>query len=160
MAPGDVDVSIKIIEDVQISSPAGSVPTTTVPLTYFDIPWFPCSPMRSLFFYEYPHPTSHFMQTTLPILKQSLSLALQHFFPLEAKIMCPPPPLKPYILHTDDDSVLFTVAESTADVKHLKADYPRDTKLLHPYAPQLPSSTTMSDGILVLPIMAFQVIIR
>ncbi|XVF44461.1 hypothetical protein PTKIN_Ptkin02bG0122700 [Pterospermum kingtungense] len=153
MAPSD---SIKIVDKVHVSAPAGSVPTTTLPLTYLDFPWFPCPPMRSIFFYEYPHPTSHFMQTTLPTLKHSLSLALQHFFPLEAKLMCPPPPLNPYILHTDDDSVPLTIAESTADVNHLKADYPRDTKLLHPYAPQLQSSAVL-DGILVLPIMAFQV---
>ncbi|XWS68568.1 hypothetical protein CRYUN_Cryun04dG0101500 [Craigia yunnanensis] len=153
MAPS---YTIEILDNIHVSAPAGSVPTTTLPLTYFDIPWFHSAPMQSLFFYEYPHPTSHFMQTTLPTLKQSLSLALQHFFPLAAKLMCPPPPLKPYILYTDGDSVPLTIAESTADVNHVKANYPRDIKLLHPFVSQLPPST-MSDGIRVLPIMAFKV---
>ncbi|XP_022762489.1 coumaroyl-CoA:anthocyanidin 3-O-glucoside-6''-O-coumaroyltransferase 1-like [Durio zibethinus] len=149
--------TMNIVDNIHVSAPAGSVPTTTLPLTYFDIPWFHSAPMQSLFFYEYLHPTSHFMQTTLPIFKHSLSLTLQHFFPLAAKLMCPPPPLKPYILYTDGDSVPLIIAESTADVNHLKANYPRDIKLLHPFVSQLPPSTITSDGIRVLPIMAFKV---
>ncbi|XVF01894.1 hypothetical protein REPUB_Repub04eG0128200 [Reevesia pubescens] len=146
-----------IVDNIHVSAAAGSVPTTTLPLTYFDLPWFPCPPMQSLFFYDYPHPTSHFMQTTLPNLKHSLSLTLQHFFPLAAKIMCPPPPLKPYILYTDGNSIPLIIAESAADFNHLKAYYPRDFKLLHPFASQLPPSTMSSDGIRVLPIMALKV---
>ncbi|XVE49831.1 hypothetical protein DITRI_Ditri01bG0113600 [Diplodiscus trichospermus] len=148
--------TIEILDNIHVSAPAGSVPATTLPLTYLDIPWFPSAPMQSLFFYEYPHPTSHFMETTLPTLKHSLSLALQYFFPLAAKLMCPPPPVKPYILYNDGDFVLLTIAQSTADINHLKANYPRDIKLLHPFVSQLPPST-MSDGIQVLPIIAFKV---
>ncbi|XP_007043458.2 PREDICTED: coumaroyl-CoA:anthocyanidin 3-O-glucoside-6''-O-coumaroyltransferase 1 [Theobroma cacao] len=153
----DSPYAAKILDNIHVSAPAGSVPTTTLPLTYFDIPWFPCAPMQSLFFYEYPHPTSHFMQTTLPTLKQSLSLTLQHFFPLAAKLVCPPPPLEPNILYTDGDSVPLTIAESAADVNHIKANYARDIKLLHPFVSLLPPSTMSSHGIRVLPIMALKV---
>ncbi|OMO98820.1 Transferase [Corchorus olitorius] len=155
MAPS---YTVNVLDQFNVSAPEGSVPTTTLPLTYFDMPWFPCPPMQSLFFYEYPHSTSSFLQTTLPILKHSLSLTLQHFFPLAAKLMCPQPPLKPYILYNDGDSVSLTIAESTADVNHLKANYPRDIRLLHPFVSQLPSSSTVAaDGIRVLPIMALKV---
>ncbi|KAK8521200.1 hypothetical protein V6N13_077315 [Hibiscus sabdariffa] len=153
--------TVNIVDTFHVSAPAGSVPTTTLPLNYLDLPWFPSAPMQSLFFYEFPHSTSHFMQTTLPVLKHSLSLTLQHFFPLAAKLMCPPPPLKPYVLYTDGggDSVPLIVAESTADVEfnHLIANYTRDFKSLHPYVAEMPPSTMSSDGVLVLPIMAIKV---
>ncbi|KAK8322292.1 hypothetical protein V6Z11_A12G161200 [Gossypium hirsutum] len=149
---------VNILDSNHVSAPKGSVPSTTLALTYLDLPWFPSAPMQSLFFYEFPHPTSHFMQTTLPTLTQSLSLTLQHFFPLAAKLICPLPPLKPYILYSDGDSVPLIVAEFTgADVDHLTANYPRDFKLLHPFVPELPPSTMSSDGILVRPIMAVKV---
>lgn len=70
---------MKVVEDV--SPPPGSVPTTSLPLTFFDIQFLGSSPFQRLFFYEFPHPTSYFMQTTLPSLKTSLSLTLQRFFP-------------------------------------------------------------------------------
>ncbi|MBA0772711.1 hypothetical protein Gotri_008044 [Gossypium trilobum] len=149
---------VNILDSNHVSAPKGSVPSTTLALTYLDLPWFPSAPMQSLFFYEFPHPISHFMQTTLPTLTQSLSLTLQHFFPLAAKLICPPPPLKPFILYSDGDSVPLIVAEFTgADVDHLTANYPRDFKLLHPFVPELPPSTMSSDGILVMPIMAIKV---
>ncbi|GMJ06442.1 hypothetical protein like AT1G03940 [Hibiscus trionum] len=152
--------TVNIVDTIHVSAPAGSVPTTTLPLNYLDLPWFPSVPMQSLFFYEFPHSTAHFMQKTLPVLKHSLSLTLQHFFPLAAKLMCPPPPLKPYILYTDDggDSVPLVVAESTADVNRLIANnFPRDFKSLHPYVAELPHSTMLSNGIRVLPVMAIKV---
>ncbi|GMI99671.1 hypothetical protein like AT1G03940 [Hibiscus trionum] len=150
--------TVDIVDSSNVSAPAGSVPTTSLPLSYLDLSLIPIAPMQCLFFYEFPHPTSHFMQTKLPILKHSLSLTLQYFFPLAAKLMCPPPPLEPYILYSDgSDSVPLVVAESTADVDRLVANYPRDIKLLHPFVPELPPSTMSSDGVLVLPIMAVKV---
>ncbi|KAE8733857.1 HXXXD-type acyl-transferase family protein, putative isoform 1 [Hibiscus syriacus] len=150
---------VNIVDTIHVSAPAGSVPTTSLPLNYLDLPWFASAPMQSLFFYEFPHSTSHFIQAALPILKHSLSLTLQQFFPLAAKLMCPPPPLKPYIFYTDGggDSVPLTVSESTADFNLLIANYPRDFKSLHPYVPELPPSTMSSDGVRVLPIMAVKV---
>ncbi|TYH96139.1 hypothetical protein ES332_A12G158200v1 [Gossypium tomentosum] len=110
----------KLVHSFRVSPPPGSVPTISVPLTYFDIPWLPNPPVQRLFFYEFPHPTSHFIETALPMLKRSLSLTLQHFFPYAANIMCPQPPGKPYI-------------------HYMEANYPRPVNLLHPFVPQLPS---------------------
>ncbi|XP_007043459.2 PREDICTED: coumaroyl-CoA:anthocyanidin 3-O-glucoside-6''-O-coumaroyltransferase 1 [Theobroma cacao] len=148
--------TIKVLDSSHVSPPPSSVPTTSLPLTHFDLPWFPCY-IERLFFYKFSHPTLHFMETTLPMLKCSLSLTLQHFFPYAANIMCPQPPGKPYIHYIDGDFVTFTVAESAADFNHVKANYPRDIKLLRPFVPQLPPARVAEDGIRVCPITAFQV---
>ncbi|OMP07558.1 Transferase [Corchorus olitorius] len=153
---------VEFLDNIQVSPPPGSVPTTSLPLTPFDLQW--CfAPgtvvvVERLFFYEFPHPTTYFMETTVPTLKRSLSHALQYFFPCAANIMCPHPPGKPYILYKDgDDFVTFTVAESAADFNHVVANYPRDVKLLHPFVPQLPPSRVAEDGTRVFPILAIQV---
>ncbi|XVF65396.1 hypothetical protein PTKIN_Ptkin09bG0245300 [Pterospermum kingtungense] len=94
-----------------------------------------CCPMQRHFFYEFPHPTFHFMQNTLPNLKHSLSLTLQHFFPLAGKIKLPPPPQRPYIFFTEGDYIPFLVAESEADFNHHignQADMLRNYKLWSP----------------------------
>ncbi|KAB2024014.1 hypothetical protein ES319_D06G058900v1 [Gossypium barbadense] len=114
---------MKVVEDV--STPPGSVPTTSLPLTFFDIQFLGSSPFQRLFFYEFPHPTSYFMQTTLPSLKTSLSLTLQRFFPFAGNLVFPAPPQIPYILYTQGDSVSFFVNESTADFSHLAGDHAR-----------------------------------
>ncbi|GMJ06440.1 hypothetical protein like AT1G03940 [Hibiscus trionum] len=149
---------LKVLDSFCVSPPPGSVPTISLPLTYFDFSWLACVPVQRLFFYEFPHPTLHFVETTLPLLKRSLSLTLQHFFPYAANVMCPQSPGKPYIHYTEGGgSVTFTVAESTADFDHVVADYPRDVKCLHPFVPQLPPAHVTEDGVRVLPTLAFQV---
>lgn len=51
-------------------------------LTYFDMPWVRNPPVQLLFFYESPHLTYHFIETTFLMLKGSLSLTLLTFFTL------------------------------------------------------------------------------
>ncbi|XVE66701.1 hypothetical protein DITRI_Ditri08aG0099900 [Diplodiscus trichospermus] len=148
---------LKVLDSGHVSPPPGSVPTTSLRLTFFDLPWFSFPNIQRLFFFEFPYHTLHFMETILPLLKHSLSLTLQHFFPLAANIMCPPPSGKPYIHYKDGDSVTFIVVESPADFNHVIANYPRDVKLLHPFAPKLPMASVAEDGTQVLPIIAFQV---
>ncbi|OMO63396.1 Transferase [Corchorus olitorius] len=146
---------MKVLDSCHVSPPPGSVPNTSLRLTFFDLPWFPFPNIQRLFFYKFPHPTSHFMETIIPLLKHSLSLTLQHFFPYAAKLICPPPPGKPYIHYRDGDFVTFTVVESSADFNHIVANYPRDVKVLQPFAPKL-LPTEAEDGIRFLPIVAFQ----
>ncbi|XVE49832.1 hypothetical protein DITRI_Ditri01bG0113700 [Diplodiscus trichospermus] len=149
--------AVEVLESIHVSPPPDSVPTTSLPLVYFDLPWFNCCHIQRLFVYECPHPTLHFMETTLPVLKRSLSLTLQRFFPYAANIMCPQPPGKPYIQYKEGDFVNFTVAESAANFNHVIANYPRPIKLLHPFVAKLPPARVTDDGIRVLPIIAFQV---
>ncbi|KAK8558688.1 hypothetical protein V6N13_098333 [Hibiscus sabdariffa] len=149
---------LKVLESGYVSPPPGSIPTTSLRLTFFDLLWLPSSNIQRLFFYEFPYPTSHFMETILPLLKHSLSLTLRHFIPFAANIVCPPPPGKPYIRYKDGDSVAFTVVESPADFHRLIANYPRDVRLLHPFAPRLPTTPPAEEeGARVIPSVAFRV---
>ncbi|KAK9985169.1 hypothetical protein SO802_034694 [Lithocarpus litseifolius] len=113
-------------------------------------------PMQRLFFYELPCPTDHFKQTTLPILKHSLSLTFQHFFPLASNLIFPPQPLKPHFLYTDGDSALLTITECMGDFDHIIANYPRDARDLHPFVPQLNPALVLPDNTRVVPLMALQ----
>jgi len=149
--------SVKIIEQCQVSPPPNSLPSTTLPLTFFDIPWFFCNSIQRIFFYEFPHPTHHFLQEALPILKHSLSLSLEHFFPFASNLIVPPQLHLSHIRYLHGDSLSFTVAESTADFNLLTSDSPQDVRNWHPLVPTLPSARVEQDGIRVMPLMAIQV---
>ena len=151
--------SVKVIDRVQVSPPPGSVPTTSLPLTFFDFPWHLCPPMERLFFYELPYPTLYFMHKILPSLKNSLSLALQHFFPLASNLICPLSPHKPYILFNDGDSIPFTIVESTMDFDQIIGDQAGDVTGLHAFVPKWPPTRVTSDGKLVVPLLALQVVV-
>ncbi|XP_030459514.1 coumaroyl-CoA:anthocyanidin 3-O-glucoside-6''-O-coumaroyltransferase 1-like [Syzygium oleosum] len=150
-------VQIKILHGYDISPPANSVPATSLPLTFLDIPWLLCCPMQRLFFYDFPQSAPSFAQTTLPLLIRSLSLCLRRFFPFAANLVLPiAPPQKPYILYSDGDSLYLTIAESAADFSELISDEAHDATLIHPLVPQLPPLCE-SDGARVGPVMAIQV---
>ncbi|KAL3714835.1 hypothetical protein ACJRO7_006697 [Eucalyptus globulus] len=118
---------IKILHRYDILPPANSVPTTTLPLTFFDIPWLLFSPMQRLFFYDFPQSLESFTQTTLPLLVRSLSLCLRRFFPFASSLVLPlAPPQKPFILYSDSDSLSLTVADSAADFADLVSNEPYD----------------------------------
>ncbi|XP_061372716.1 coumaroyl-CoA:anthocyanidin 3-O-glucoside-6''-O-coumaroyltransferase 1-like [Gastrolobium bilobum] len=148
--------AVMVIESCRVAPPPGSVPSTTLPLTFFDIPWFYTKPVQRIFFYEFPYPKHHFLQKALPNLKHSLSLTLQHFFPFVSNLIVPPNLNVPFIRYLDGDSLLFTVAESTADFTLLVSDSPQDVRYWHPLVPTLPSP---EDGTRVIPLMAIQVTI-
>ncbi|XVF84348.1 hypothetical protein PTKIN_Ptkin17bG0029600 [Pterospermum kingtungense] len=163
----DQNSSIKVLEHCHVSPPPGSVPTTSLPLTFFDTCWFSCCHMQRLFFYEFPYPTSYFMQNHLPNLKQSLSLTLQRFFPFAGTLKLLPPPQRPCLFYVDGDSIPFIVAESTAEFKHLIGYHninPRRGQELEGLVPKLakPSSISSDNGdhfYKQLPLMAIQVTI-
>ncbi|CAI8591941.1 unnamed protein product [Vicia faba] len=121
---------VKIIEQCQVSPPQGSLPSSiNLPLSHLDLGWFYC-PLKQIYCYNFPHSTQHFLQTSLPILKSSLSLTLQHFFPYCSKSILPPKPHTPHILYTQD-----------------------------PFLPLTPPPTILQDGTLVFPVMAIQITI-
>ncbi|XP_061944016.1 coumaroyl-CoA:anthocyanidin 3-O-glucoside-6''-O-coumaroyltransferase 1-like isoform X2 [Populus nigra] len=149
---------VKVIDHFRVSPPQGSVPTTSLPLTFFDFPWLLCRPMERLFFYEFPYPTLYLTNNILPILKNSLSLTLQHFFPLASNLMCPPSPHKPYILFKDGDSIPFTVVESMLDFDQVIGDHARvDLRELQCFVPRWPPTRVTSDDTRVVPLLALQV---
>ncbi|XP_059451838.1 coumaroyl-CoA:anthocyanidin 3-O-glucoside-6''-O-coumaroyltransferase 1-like [Corylus avellana] len=148
---------VTVIEESQVAPPPNSVPTTSLPLTFFDIQWLPLGPIQSLFFYQVPQPTNYFTQAILPTLKHSLSLTLQLFFPLAANLVCPPQTDKPHILYTEGNSVPFTVAEAAGDFNHLIVNNPRDARELHHFVAHLPPTHVSSDDTRLIPLMATQV---
>ncbi|TXG55266.1 hypothetical protein EZV62_020522 [Acer yangbiense] len=149
--------TLKVIDQSQVAPPPGSVSTTTVPLTFFDMIWLFCCPMQRIFFYEFSYPTLHFTQTVIPHLKESLSLTLRHFFPFAANLTCPPPPYEPYIIYNQGDGVHVTVVESDADFNHLAGNHARDVKTLRSLFPKLPFTRLSSDTTHVVPTMAIQI---
>ncbi|XP_031258154.1 anthocyanin 5-aromatic acyltransferase-like [Pistacia vera] len=149
---------VKVLEHCKISPPPLSDPNITLPLTLFDIPWLFFSPTQPLFFYDYHFSTSHFLSTTLPTLKQSLSLTLQHFFPFAGNlVLSSHTNEKPKIVCTEFDFVSLTVAESDGDFTHLTGNHPRDVTEFHSLVPDLKTSSVRVNE--ALPLFAVKVTI-
>ena len=77
--------TVEVLEQCKIGPPPNSVPTTSLPLTFFDISWFLCCPMQRLFFYELPYPTTISNRPSFPFsntLSPSLSNTSFPWFPI------------------------------------------------------------------------------
>ncbi|KAF6143208.1 hypothetical protein GIB67_035622 [Kingdonia uniflora] len=145
--------TVNVLEQCRVSPPPGSVPQTSLPLTFFDLPIL-CmtSPVQILYFYELEVSKTHFMYSILPKMKHSLSLTLKHFFPFVGNLTWSPQSTKPNIIYVDGDSISFTAAESNFNFNHLCGNYPRDVNAFTPLvAPllQLPNTS--------YPLLALQV---
>ncbi|KAE8682905.1 hypothetical protein F3Y22_tig00111234pilonHSYRG00166 [Hibiscus syriacus] len=109
--PIDCESIVEVVEDVShVSPPPGSVPTTSLPVTFFDILYLvtipvDCNWMQRLFFYESKHPASDFIRNILPGLKHL------------CRSLC---------------------KESTADFDHLVGDHARDHGGFHALVLQKP----------------------
>uniref|UniRef100_A0A7N0V9A5 Uncharacterized protein n=1 Tax=Kalanchoe fedtschenkoi TaxID=63787 RepID=A0A7N0V9A5_KALFE len=109
---------MKVVERHSVAPPPGSVPSTTLPLSFLDILWLVVKPVQRTFLYRLPSlSTPHFLQNILPNLKHSLSLALLHFFPVAVSIVFhwDQPGSRPYIHYEEGYSVALTVGESDKD---------------------------------------------
>ncbi|KAI4352454.1 hypothetical protein L6164_006704 [Bauhinia variegata] len=98
------------------TSPAA---TTSFTLTFFDLIWLRFPPVERLFFYEFPHPTTSFLDSVLPKLTHSLSLTLQYFLPLAGNLTWPHDSTIPIISYVPGGGVSLTIAESDADFNHI-----------------------------------------
>ncbi|KAE8702799.1 hypothetical protein F3Y22_tig00110481pilonHSYRG00080 [Hibiscus syriacus] len=145
-------LTVEIVGRYCVSPPPNTVPPTSLPLTFFDIPWLFFSPTQPLFFFDFPFPCSHFLSTALQPLIHSLSLTLQRFFPLAASLMCPRPSSTPLIVYKKPDFVSLLVAQSNADFFHLSSNHQRCVKEFYPLLPPLPS-----EGEEGIPLLAAQV---
>lgn len=138
MAKGGL--AVEIVGRYRVSPPPNTAPPTSLPLTFFDIPWLFFSPTQPLFFYDYPYPTSHFLSTALPPLIHSLSLTLRHFFALAGTFVCPPHSSNPpFIVYDRPNFVSLVVAQSKADFHHLCSNHQRCVNDFYPLLPPLPS---------------------
>ncbi|WOL07064.1 malonyl-coenzyme A:anthocyanin 3-O-glucoside-6''-O-malonyltransferase-like [Canna indica] len=159
MAP---PLALRVLETCQVSPPPGSVAEASLPLTFLEIYWLYTPPVQRLFFYRLPpstSSTSSFIDSVLPDLKSSLSLALHPFYPLAGKIRRSPgsrdEDFQYELQYADGGSVSFTVAEYEADFHDLCGRHARNLAKLQPLIPKLASSDDGGgDG--VMPVMALQ----
>ncbi|KAL5719401.1 hypothetical protein ACHQM5_012182 [Ranunculus cassubicifolius] len=151
--------NINIIEQCKISPPPASVSSpTSIPLTIFDIFMSIFPPVQRLLFYDLHHSKPYFLETVLPNIKHSLSLTLQHFFPLAGNITWPQASSLPEIQYINGDYVLLTVAESGSDndFSSLVGNHAKSANGLHTLAPKLLMKVSTANN-KCLPIMAIQV---
>ncbi|KAG6497583.1 phenolic glucoside malonyltransferase 2-like [Zingiber officinale] len=147
-------MEFRVLETSRVAPPPGSVPESSIALTFFDISWLYAGPVQRVFFYSFPHSTSHFIDSHLPTLKSALSLALQDFYPLAGKIRPTPGSHSQFELHyAEGDSVPIAIAEHDGDFDNLSRNNPREYTRIKPLSPQLPK--TADDG--QRPVMAVQV---
>lgn len=153
-----------VLEKCQISPPPNTVVERSLPLTFFDLAWLLFHPIHQLFFYEFPHSKSHFIETVIPNLKQSLSLTLKHFFPFASNLIVFPNKdhlgvsRKPEIRHTEGDYVTLTFVECNLDFNYLKGNHPRECDKFHPLVPLLEDAYKESDFVKI-PVFSIQVTI-
>ncbi|KAG9451647.1 hypothetical protein H6P81_011612 [Aristolochia fimbriata] len=129
MAPSTMD-AVKVVEQRRVSPPPGSVPPSTLTLTFFDVIWLQVpAPVQRLFFYDFSGTsTEDFRRSEFPLLARSLSLALSVFYPLAGRLV--PVPGSDlgdlFIRYSDGDSVPLTLAESNADYHRLVGNQAKD----------------------------------
>ncbi|KAI4346684.1 hypothetical protein L6164_007557 [Bauhinia variegata] len=114
-----------------------STTTTTLPLSFFDVFWLRFPPVERIFFYEFPYPTTSFIDSILPKLEHSLSLTLQHYLPLAGNLTWPHDSPIPIISYVPGDAVSVTVAESDDDFNHITSSNLIDAMKFHPLMPSL-----------------------
>lgn len=149
--------TIKVLEQCEISPPATAAQEICLPLTYFDIPWLFFPPSQPLFFFEYPYPTSQLLSNTLPMLKHSLALTLQHLPPFAGNLTVLPQGqghTKPHILYAHGDYVLLTIAESDGDFNRLSGNHQRHVNEFYSLVPELASTNACKRA--AVPLLAMQ----
>ncbi|KAI3767933.1 hypothetical protein L2E82_18362 [Cichorium intybus] len=140
-----------VLEQSQVSPPPATVGTRVLPLTFFDFQWLPFPPVHTLFFYELEIPKTQFIETIVPHLKKSLSIALRHFFSYAGNlILFRTPTKKPEIRYVEGDSVVVTSAECNLDFIDLTRNHPRSSNKFYPLIPLLKCTTKVSDFITIL----------
>ncbi|KAK1437966.1 hypothetical protein QVD17_03767 [Tagetes erecta] len=155
-------LNLTLLERSSISPPPATVGHRSLPLTFFDMPWLLFPPVHHVFFYNFPHSKSHFMEIVVPNLKHSLSVTLQHYFPFASNLIVYPSPhdskvkRKPEIRHVEGDSVAVTFAECSLDFNDLVGNHPRKCENFYPLVPQLGNTVKGSDYVSI-PLFAVQV---
>ncbi|KAH0452280.1 hypothetical protein IEQ34_019579 [Dendrobium chrysotoxum] len=137
--------TVRVLHEIQIS-PYPTLPSQPPqPLSFLDTVWLLNSqPVERLFFYDFSHPTSHFIDHNLPIFTKSLSLALHHFYPLAGSIRPSPDSKDQFeIAYEEGDSITITVAEFIGDDFHnISGHHPRNFKNIRLLVPKLAKSTS------------------
>ncbi|XP_068659557.1 phenolic glucoside malonyltransferase 1-like [Aristolochia californica] len=149
--------SMEVLQKEWVSPPPGSVPGTTLPLSFFDVCWLPMPPVQCLLFYELPISARNFQFKQFPTLAHALSLSLQLFYPLAGNLTRSRDSEDHVITYGNGDGVWLTLAQSEGELSHLVADGPRDVTLFHHLVPRLVTSET--EGEEKKPLLALQLTI-
>lgn len=118
---------LRVLREIQVS-PSPSVPSpASQPLSFLDSIWLSAAQVERLFFYDFPHPTSRFIDFHLHTFVTSLSLVLARFYPLAGTIhRSPASDDKFEISYTEGDSVSVIIAEFTGeDFRSISGHQPR-----------------------------------
>ncbi|KAF5755921.1 putative anthocyanin 6''-O-malonyltransferase [Helianthus annuus] len=155
---------LNVLEKCRISPPPATVGDRSLPLTFLDAVWLLFFPVHQVFFYDFPHPTSYFLETIVPKLKHSLSITLQHFFPFAGNLVVYPNQKhlsnakRPEIRHVEGDSVMLTFAESSLDFDDLTGNHVRESHKFYPLIPGLGQPSKVSNYV-TIPLFTVQVTI-
>ncbi|MCE5166532.1 CDK-activating kinase assembly factor mat1 [Datura stramonium] len=113
--------------------------------------------MQRIQFYKLPISKPDFIQTIIPTLKNSLSLALKHYIPLAGNVVCP---LNsegyPELRYVTGDSVSVIFSESNMDFNCLIGNHPRNAKDFYPFVPQI-AEAKRAQGVVLAPLLAIKV---
>nr|XP_043614072.1 malonyl-coenzyme A:anthocyanin 3-O-glucoside-6''-O-malonyltransferase-like [Erigeron canadensis] len=127
---------LSVVEQSQVWPPPATVDDTLLPLSFFDFMWIRQPPVHYLFFYEHSVTETHFLETIVPDLKNSLSATLQYFYPFAGNLVVYPTSKKPEISYVQGDSLAVTFAKCNLAFKELTANHPRDCdKFYHLISP-------------------------
>ncbi|KAL0319609.1 UNVERIFIED_CONTAM: Malonyl-coenzyme:anthocyanin 5-O-glucoside-6'''-O-malonyltransferase [Sesamum radiatum] len=146
-----------LLESCHIAPAPGGAAELSLPMTFIDIFWLHFHPIRRLLFYEFPCSKVYFLETVVPKLKESLSLALKHYLPLAGNLVYPSnTEKKPIIRYLAGESVSVLIAESANDFDNLVENHARDADQFYDLMPQLQLITDES-GDKLLRLLAVQV---
>ncbi|GFP80352.1 anthocyanidin 3-o-glucoside 6''-o-acyltransferase [Phtheirospermum japonicum] len=132
-------MATKIVEQCQVAPSSGAPIEQLIKLLHMDMIFLGGgSALKFLIFYKSHCSESGFMDTIVPNLKNSLSLALKHFTPMASKIVIDNNsgmPVSHYL--AGQDSLSLTIAVSHADFVNLTGYHPREAAQFHGFAPHL-----------------------
>ncbi|KAG6428358.1 hypothetical protein SASPL_112609 [Salvia splendens] len=141
-------MAIKIVEFHCVSPAAGAGAEQSLPLVYFDMIWLHSPPAETLYFYHTKYSESYFLETIVPMLIKSLSIALKYYLPLASNIIFPlTSATMPVARYADGDSLPLTIATSDADFPKLTANHSKTTHEFRQFVPQMPTAVYSSDNI-------------
>ncbi|GAA0175033.1 hypothetical protein LIER_28291 [Lithospermum erythrorhizon] len=149
---------VTVLESCFAAPPPNTVSEMSHPLSYSDMVWIGFSPVQRLLFYQIPVSRSNFIDTIIPQIKKSVSLALKYFPTLAGNlIIYSGHSRKPDIRFSVGDSISLVFAESSFDdFEFLVSNQIRNCNEFYPLVPQVPKSTK-SGGERLVPLLALQV---
>ncbi|KAG9146107.1 hypothetical protein Leryth_015895 [Lithospermum erythrorhizon] len=100
---------VTVLESCFAAPPPNTVSEMSHPLSYSDMVWIGFSPVQRLLFYQIPVSRSNFIDTIIPQIKKSVSLALKYFPTLAGNLII-------YSGHSRKPDIRFSVGDSISNL--------------------------------------------